>query len=60
MATLFQITANIANAKLSTGPVTPEGKTRSAANATSHGFYVKQAVLLSEEDHDRLDRKSVV
>ncbi|MGJ5818845.1 hypothetical protein [Paludibaculum fermentans] len=38
MASAAQITANQANAQLSTGPVTVPGKARSAQNARSHGF----------------------
>ena len=58
MATPAQITANTANAQLSTGPVTPEGKACSAANATKLGFHAKQAVLLTEEDHQAFDALS--
>ena len=50
MSTEAQIIANTANAQFSTGPITPDGKARSAANAIKYGFYAKQAVLLSEED----------
>ena len=50
MSTNAQIIANAANAQLSTGPITSEGKARSAINATKLGFYAKQAVLLTEED----------
>ena len=55
MASLAQITANTANAQHSTGPTTAQGKVRSAANATKHGFYAKQAVLLTESDHRDFD-----
>ena len=55
MATEAQVIANTANAQLSTGPLTPEGKARSAGNATKLGFYAKQAVLLTEEDHQAFE-----
>ena len=51
MSSAAQIEANQANAQLSTGPVTPEGKARSSANSTKLGLYAKQAVLLTEADH---------
>ncbi len=50
MATISQITANIANAQHSTGPITMVGKARSASNSTKLGLYAKQAVLLTDED----------
>ena len=58
MATQAQITANTANAQFSTGPTTPDGKARSAANATKLGFHAKSAVLLTEEDHQAFDALS--
>ncbi len=58
MATQAQIAANIANAQLSTGPNTPDGKTRSAANSTKFGFHAKYAVLLTEEDYQFFDALS--
>ena len=42
-------TANAANALLSTGPRTPEGKTRSSENATKHGLTAKDLVIAPEE-----------
>ena len=51
MPSVAQIEANQANAQLSTGPTTPEGKARSSANATKLGLYAKQAVLITAEDH---------
>ncbi len=55
MASPAQIIANIANAQHSTGPVTAQGKARSAANATKFGFYAKQAVLLTDDDQRIFD-----
>jgi len=45
MATTAQITANRANAKRSTGPVTDEGKQNSARNSTSHGLTSKDVSI---------------
>ena len=58
MATPKQIAANRANAKKSTGPVTPEGKAKSALNAYSYGFTGGIYFLEGEdpeEFHDLLD-----
>jgi hypothetical protein len=44
-----QLAANRANAQHSTGPQTPSGKARSAANATDHGFR-SLSVLIPGED----------
>jgi len=49
MATQPQIAANIANAQLSTGPRTPEGKQASSRNALSHGLYASIASLSPTE-----------
>jgi uncharacterized protein YchJ len=49
MATSAQISANQANAHLSTGPRTPEGKAVSSQNSMRHGF-AAQTVLLPGED----------
>jgi hypothetical protein len=45
MATSAQITANLANAKLSTGPKTEAGKQTSAKNSIKLGLYCKQRVV---------------
>ena len=55
MSTTAQIEANQANAQLSTGPRTPEGKTASSANAIKLGLYAKQAVLLTPQDHTEFE-----
>ena len=39
---LRKLEANRANAKLSTGPKTPEGKVKSSKNAITHGIFAKQ------------------
>jgi hypothetical protein len=44
-----RLAANRANAKKSTGPSTPEGKRRSALNATRHGI-LSQVLHLPEEE----------
>src|SRR6185312_178626 len=48
-ATEAQIAANRRNAKLSTGPKTPEGKERSRRNALKHGL-TGEGVALPDED----------
>lgn len=48
MATVKQIDANRRNSRLSTGPVTPEGKQRAAANALKSGIYAESELLFSE------------
>lgn len=50
MSTEAQLAANRANALKSTGPQTPEGKARSAANAFSHGLTASKMLLLPDED----------
>jgi len=42
-----QLAANRANAQKPTGPVTPEGKTVAARNATRHGLYARDVILNS-------------
>jgi ubiquinone biosynthesis protein COQ9 len=49
MATAAQLTANRANAQLSTGPLTPEGKSRVAQNALKHGLTAKHLVIRIDE-----------
>jgi len=45
MASEKQEQANIENAQLSTGPVTPEGKTVVSRNAVKHGIFAKDLVI---------------
>jgi hypothetical protein len=49
MASTAQIIANRENSKLSTGPRTPEGKTASSHNSTTHGFSAADPVLAHED-----------
>ena len=51
MTTLKKIEANKANAALSTGPKTPEGKTISCRNSLKHGL-LAQSVLPDESVED--------
>ena len=50
-----KIQANRANAQKSTGPRTAEGKQNSARNATSHGFFCRDAVLPGEDFDEFID-----
>ena len=47
-----QLAANRANAVLSKGPITPEGKAKSSKNATRHGI-LANAVVLEGESRER-------
>jgi hypothetical protein len=49
MASPAQITANRANAKLSTGPRTGDGKTASSHNAARHGFTSMQLTVAAPD-----------
>ena len=46
------IHANRANAQLSTGPLTPQGKLASSGNARSHGLTATQALLPTEDPEE--------
>ena len=50
-----QLAANRANAKKSTGPRTPEGKTRSAQNARKHGFAGTKYTIIRLEGVQEID-----
>jgi len=52
MATAAQISANQANAQLSTGPRSPEGKSRVAQNAVRHGLTAKHLVIRPDEQEE--------
>ena len=54
MATVAQTLANAANAQHSTGPRTPEGKAKSARNATTHGF-TTGALRIAPQDRPAFD-----
>src|ERR1017187_8134380 len=49
-----QLAANRANAAKSTGPRSPEGKTRSAQNARKHGFTASTFAVVRLEDLDEV------
>ncbi len=51
-----QAAANKANAALSTGPRTAEGKSASSKNATSHGLYATSAVVFHWESQAEFDQ----
>ena len=52
MSSAAQLTANRANAHLSTGPKTPEGKHAIAGNALKHGLYSKSPIIPGESIDD--------
>jgi hypothetical protein len=45
-------TANLANARLSTGPRTDDGKARSSQNARKHGLTAAQLVIAAEDRNE--------
>ena len=51
-----QLAANRANAAQSTGPRSPEGKTRSAQNSRKHGFTASTFAVVRLEDIDEVAR----
>ncbi len=55
MSSQSQIEANRANAQLSTGPRSPEGKAASSQNARTHGLTSKDLVILPHEQDDFLN-----
>src|ERR1700755_2257627 len=52
MSTLRQIEANRRNARLSTGPITDEGKRRSRQNAVRHGLTAETVITSLEDAED--------
>jgi len=52
MTSLRQIEANRRNARLSTGPVTEEGKKRSRQNAVRHGLTAETVIIAVEDAED--------
>jgi hypothetical protein len=44
-----RLAANRANAQLSTGPTTPEGRAASSQNSFKHGLYSKQLIIRGED-----------
>jgi len=49
MQSAVRLAANAANAQLSTGPRTPEGKARSSQNARKHGLTARHFVVTEDE-----------
>jgi len=47
-----QLAANAANAQHSTGPRTPEGKTRSSQNASKHGLTARDVIIAAGEQEE--------
>jgi len=54
MSTELKLEANRANAQLSTGPRTEEGKARSAQNARKHGLSARQ-LAIAPQDRDEFE-----
>src|ERR1700760_161134 len=52
MTSLRQIEANRRNARLSTGPITDEGKRRSRQNAVRHGLTAETVITTMEDAED--------
>jgi hypothetical protein len=52
MTSLRQIEANRRNARLSTGPVTEQGKRRSRQNAVRHGLTAETVIDALEDAED--------
>jgi hypothetical protein len=52
MSSTARAAANAANAQLSTGPRTEEGKARSSRNAVKHGLTAKQLVIAPGEENE--------
>jgi hypothetical protein len=50
-----KLAANRRNARLSKGPITPEGKAKSSRNATRHGMLAKTIVLEGESEERYLE-----
>ena len=48
-ATAARKTANASNARLSTGPRTPQGKSRSSQNARTHGLTAAELIIGTED-----------
>ncbi len=55
-----RLAANRANAQKSTGPKTPEGKLRSAANACQHGFAGTHFAVVRLEDPAEIDHFKLI
>jgi hypothetical protein len=58
MASPAQIKANKANAKLSRGPRTPEGKARSSRNGISHGLSAADLIVFPGEEQTFADLRT--
>jgi hypothetical protein len=52
MSILAQAVANAANARLSTGPRTEEGKAKSSRNAVRHGLSARNLVILPGQEQE--------